>query len=281
MPSPGLRSCGWTRTMPTRLTRAHTWADSRLTFGLLNFPSTHFHATCQRLPFNGEAYCALLSSDGRIKAVIGALTFLPDEVPLPLLSVSGLPHNGRIWGRSDMLGATKSSGSTGPGSRWHRAGQQWARVALRALPASLQSWPLRGLRTSCSRSGMSPSFIKLELSRWDGTTVPNPDSASGSERYSRPHVGVSSWPNNVSAAHIACRTHMAFTSPSHCFYQDLAFVATVDLRLYPILRSEALASVPACTVDMRASSCWVLALSMSIHIIMRPSGDALAALRWS
>lgn len=70
---------------------------------------------------------------------------------------------------------------------------------------------------------------------------------------------VSSRPNNVAAADIACRTLIAFSGPSYYSHQDLTFDATVDLRLFPNLHSEVVASVPAYTGDMRPSS-WTLAL---------------------
>lgn len=82
---------------------------------------------------------------------------------------------------------------------------------------------------------------------------------------------VSSWSNNISAAHITCRTHIVFSGPSYYCHQDLAFDATVDLRLFLNLHSEVVASVPDPTGDMRPSSSWAFG-SFPAPIVMRPSG---------
>jgi len=71
---------------------------------------------------------------------------------------------------------------------------------------------------------------------------------------------VSSLSNNISAAHITCRTYIAFSGPSYYLHQDLGFDATVDLRLFPNLQCEVVASLPPSTGDMRPSPCWDLAL---------------------
>lgn len=82
---------------------------------------------------------------------------------------------------------------------------------------------------------------------------------------------VSLWSNNISAAHITCRTHIVFSGPSYYCHQDLAFDATVNLRLFLNLHSEVVASVPDPTGDMRPSSCWAFG-SFPAPIVMRPSG---------